>query len=541
MVGGAFRIMGKVLILGLDGATWRLFAPWARAGRMPHLRALMERGSWGSLRSTVPPLTLPAWSSFMTGRNPGGHGVFAFRRMTAGRYETGGLASAADLRAPTLWELAGRGGCQVGAISVPPSYPIRPVNGFVVGCMLTPPGEPLAQPPEVAAEIGDYEVDLPAPRGLRRDAPNYLERAVPYLHGLVRQTEQRTQTTLRLMRRPWDLLCVVYYSPDRIQHYFWPYLDEGVAGEERDVRAALDRNYVALDDGIGRLVEAAGPETTVVLVSDHGFVAKPERAFHVNRWLADAGWLHERPFWRLRRWLQRRLVSRERRAQYDTADRMVDMSRTKAWAQTLEPGTTGLWVNVAGRYPLGCVAEGAEYESVRDALVGGLTRVRDEQGRAVFARVERREDMYKGPFVGEAPDVVAVCEERFGVIYESVRRDLRARTLFGPFEELGFNGTHHASGLYLFAGPEIAARGEHDEYPIESIAPTSLHLLGLPVPRAMEGPVCTSLFREEFLNQHPVRYTEEGGEEGAVVADGWKSAEDEARIAEHLRALGYVE
>jgi predicted AlkP superfamily phosphohydrolase/phosphomutase len=237
----------------------------------------------------------------------------------------------------------------------------------------------------------------------------------------------------------------------------------------------------------------------------------------------------------------RKLASRARRAEYDTADRMVDMSRTRAWAQTLEPGTTGIWVNVVGRYPLGCVVEGPEYEALRDALVGGLSRVRDERGHPVFARVARREEMYQGPFVGEAPDVVAVCEERFGVIYESVRRDLRARTLFGPFEELGFTGTHHASGLYLFAGPVVAARGAHDEYPIESIAPTTLHLLGLPVPRAMEGPVCASIFHEEFLHQHPVRYTEEGGDEGATAAGGWKSAADEARIAEHLRALGYVE
>src|SRR5439155_210138 len=125
------RVMGRILIVGLDGATWSLLEPWARMGRMPALAALMDRGAWGTLRSTIPPLTLPAWSSFMTGRNPGAHGVFAFRRLSPGRYETAGLASAADLRAPTLWDIAGRAGKQVGVISVPPSYPLRPVNGFV--------------------------------------------------------------------------------------------------------------------------------------------------------------------------------------------------------------------------------------------------------------------------------------------------------------------------------------------------------------------------------------------------------------------------
>ena len=530
--------MGRILIVGLDGATWSLLEPWARMGRMPALAALMDRGAWGTLRSTIPPLTLPAWSSFMTGRNPGAHGVFAFRRLSPGRYETAGLASAADLRAPTLWDIAGRAGKQVGVISVPPSYPLRPVNGFVVGCMLTPPGEPFTYPPELAEELGDYEIDLAAPRGLKRDDADYRERGLPYLEGLLRQTRQRTAATRVLMRRAWDLLCVVYYAPDRIQHYFWPELT-GAEGDP-DVGRALDANYVALDEALGNLVAAAGPDTTVIVVSDHGFGTKPERTFHLNRWLAQHGFLHERPFWRLRRRFIRRLVSASRRAFYDTPDRMVDMARTRAWAQTLEPGTSGIWVNVAGRYPLGCVLEGREYEAVRDDIIDGLERASDAGGRRVFTQVRRREETYRGPYVAEAPDIVAVCDPRFGVIYESVRRDLRARSLFGPFQELGFTGTHDAAGIYLFAGPEIRAAGRQGEYPIESIAPTALHLLGLPVPRGMEGRIFSSLMDPDFLRLHPPRVSDELEDETGS-ATGWKSAEDEARIAAHLRSLGYVE
>ena len=539
MVPGAFPTMGKVLIVGLDGATWSLFEPWARGGRMPGLAALMARGTWGPLRSTVPPLTLPAWSSMMTGRNPGGHGIFAFRRMVPGSYRTGGLATAADLRAPTMWDVAGRAGKHVGVVNVPPSYPIRPVNGFVVSCMLTPPGEPFTDPPELADEIGDYQIDLPAPRGLRRADPDFLARGLPYLEGLLRQTRLRTGATLTLMRRPWDLLCVVFYAPDRIQHYFWPELTGAGAGEPA-VRAALEAVYAAVDEGLGHLVAAAGPDTTVILVSDHGFAPKPERAFHLNRWLAGRGLLRERPLWRLRRRIVRRLVPAAERARYDTVDRMVDMSRTRAWAQTLEPGTAGIWCNVQGRNPLGCVAEGSEYEALRADLVEGLHGMRDEQGRSLFTRVCRREELYHGPFVAEAPDVLALCASHVGVIYESVRRDLRARSLFGPFEELGFTGSHHATGLYLFAGPPIRALGTHGEYPIESIAPTALHLLGVPVPRRMEGPVCTSLLREDFLRDQPIRFADDEADDSPATS-GWKSAADEERIAEHLRALGYVE
>jgi predicted AlkP superfamily phosphohydrolase/phosphomutase len=112
--------MVRALVIGLDGATWSVLEPWAVAGRLPNLRALMARGTWGTLRSTVPALTMPAWSTFMTGRNPGGHGIFAFQRLDATSYGPRGLANAADLGAPTVWDIAGRAGRSVGVVNVPP-------------------------------------------------------------------------------------------------------------------------------------------------------------------------------------------------------------------------------------------------------------------------------------------------------------------------------------------------------------------------------------------------------------------------------------
>src|SRR5947208_3650722 len=224
--------MANVLIIGLDGATWRVLEPWARAGRLPHLAGLMARGSWGTLRSTVPALTLPAWSSLTTGRNPGAHGVFAFRRLTSGR----------------------------------------------------------------------------------------------------------TAAALHLMRtRPTDVLGVVFYAPDRIQHCFWTYVDGGVA-PDTEVATAVAGVYAALDQGLGDLTAAAGPEATVILVSDHGFGPKPSHAVHVNRWLADAGFLRQRPLWTLRRKVIRKVLPRSWRSRLDVIDHiLVDRPRSRAWADTLEP------------------------------------------------------------------------------------------------------------------------------------------------------------------------------------------------------------
>jgi predicted AlkP superfamily phosphohydrolase/phosphomutase len=533
----------QVLIIGLDGATWRLFEPWARTGRLPHLAALMARGTWGTLRSTVPALTLPAWASFMTGKNPGAHGVFGFRRFAPDRYEPGGLANASDLRAATLWDLAGRAGRRVGVVNVPPSYPIRPVNGYVVSCMLTPPGEPFTDPPEVAAELGDYQIDIPPPGVLRRDAPDYRTRALTYLHGMREQTRQRGEAVLRVMqRRQADLVCVVFYAPDRIQHYFWHCLDPTTDGAADPEIATLAADiYTVLDEAVGRLVAAAGPDATTVIISDHGFVPKPARAVHINRWLADQGLVARRPFWTLRRKIIRKLFPAPWRQRYDTMEHiLVNRARTRAWAETIFTGTAGIWVHVAGRYPLGCVAPGAEYEAVRRQIAIGLGALHDERGRRVFRCVERREDLYRGPYVAEAPDLLAVCEDDFGVVFESLRRELREQALFGPFEEQGYTGTHDPDGIYLAAGPPIGTLGAHEDYPIESIAPTVLHLLGLPVPRSMEGPVCTSFMREEFLRDHPVRFSDDATDAPAEAA-GWRSGADEAKIADHLRALGYLE
>jgi predicted AlkP superfamily phosphohydrolase/phosphomutase len=533
--------MGKVLIIGLDGATWDVLGRLVEAGSLRNLATLMKRGAWGTLHSTIPPVTLPAWSSFMTGKNPGAHGVFGFRRTMPDRYEEGGLANASDVRSATMWEIAGEAGRHVGVISVPPSYPLPEVNGFVVGCMLTPAGEPIAAPPDVAQELAGYTADVRPPLGLRRGQPDYVQRGAAYLGALAEQTRERTAATVRLMKRPWDLLCVVYYAPDRMQHYFWPYLEKDVvADEEREIRQGLDQVFRALDDALGTLAAEAGPETTLILVSDHGCGAKPDQAVYVNRWLANRGLLRERPLWRLRRKLLTKIMSRARRLRYDTDEHRVDRRRTRAWAETLDPTTVGIWINDRGRYPLGCVGTKGEYEDVRRRLIDDLRALTDRHGRRVFSRVDRREDVYRGAFVGEAPDIVGLCERAFGVIYGSLRRDLRAHSPFGPFEELGFTGTHDVRGMYLFAGPSIEPLGAHQEYPIESVAPTTLHLLGLPVPRSMEGPVCASLFRGDFLREHPVRYTDDDGG-GPRARGGWKSSDDEARIREHLHALGYVE
>src|SRR5262249_38369000 len=198
----------RVLVLGLDGASFRLLEPFAARGDMPELARLMAAGCHGELRSTFPPLTPPAWSSFMTGKNPGKHGVVSFRRAPAG-YRTGDFINARTLRARTLWDIVGGQGYTVGAINVVPSDPVQPIDGFMVSCMLSAPGaKDIIYPPEYRPLLGDdYVISLEPPQQLVPSDPRYGEKAMDYLQRLRRLGLRRREVALRLMReRPCDLL-----------------------------------------------------------------------------------------------------------------------------------------------------------------------------------------------------------------------------------------------------------------------------------------------------------------------------------------------
>src|SRR5579883_1010028 len=407
-------------------------------------------------------------------------------------------------------------------------------------------------PEEVLCAVGSVEDDAEEVAGPAPSEPQHRLGPQPrlrhkrvqigaYLDALVTQTRLRTEAVLRLAgRRPCDLLGVVFYAPDRAQHLFWPYAATPHASGNPRVAAAVAALYAAVDDAVGRLVAAAGPEATVVLVSDHGFAPAPTRLVRVNRWLVAEGLLVRRPLWSLRRKIIRRWLP----ARFDTDDYiLLDRARSRAWCVPLDgPGEAAVWVHVRGRYPLGCVAPGREYESVRDHIVAGLRELRDADGSTVFAGVWRREELYHGPYATEAPDVIARCNPGYAVSMLALRADMKAERVIEPFDSVAFNGhtgVHHPDGIYLFAGPPVAARGPQPPQPIEAIAPTVLHLLDLPVPRAMEAPPCTALLAPAYLTSHPLRYRDDPGLPGPFV-EPMRPDADQAAIEDHLRALGYL-
>ena len=537
----------RVLVIGLDGATFRLLGPFAASGEMPELARLMAAGCHGELRSTYPPLTPPAWSSFMTGKNPGKHGVVSFRRPPAG-YRTGDFISAKTLKAKTLWELVGEAGLTVGSLHVVPSYPVRPVNGFMVSCMLSPPGaKDIIYPPEFCSLLGeDYVISLEPPTQLVASHADYRAQALDYLARLRRLGQRRLEATLRPMKeRPCDLLSVIFYEPDRVQHFFWQHLTgtgppEVAPAVIEEIASHARAIYRDLDVAVGELRQASGPDTVTFIISDHGFGPAPSRFVHVNRWLADNGWLHVHRSWRLRRRLAKRLPANLRK-RWDTVENVfVNWSRSYAWCDAMETRSAALWLNVEGRQPQGRIRPGAEYERLREEIRQGLAELRDD-GRPVFEQVARREDVYHGPMTELAPDLLLYANPTHGLRFNGPRPELRARATFVDFIDYGFTGAHEPAGIYIVAGPDIAALGRQDTKPIESLAPTILSLLGLPIPDGMDAGPLLDFLTPEARARTDVRYVPdvaptEGGEDDAYGSEG-----DRAQVEARLRALGYVE
>ncbi|MGD2175389.1 MAG: alkaline phosphatase family protein, partial [Candidatus Brocadiaceae bacterium] len=440
----------NVLVIGLDSATLDLVRPWAAEGILPNLASLLEEGAVGPLRSTLPPLSPAAWSTFATGVGPGQHGILDFQQFEPTSYDVR-FVNASDRRGLPFWEAAGAQGVRGGVLNVPVTYPPRGYNGFIVSGMLTPRRSPaMASPSSVFRDLmeasPEYAIDVDlADRGARGAARRFVERSTAVLRA-------RRDAALGLYRkhRP-PLFCVVFTTADRISHYFWRHYEAVEAGrarneEEELLGRSLQAAYRELDEAVGALTHEAGPETDVLVLSDHGagplrrglnlyavlegaeLLVRRERGM-IARLVKDAltafAWRSPR---RLQRAIKTFLPGLTRRAAGMVASGGIDWQRTLAYPTGY---CSGVFVNLRGRQPAGAVPD-ADYEDVRDRIVEVLAGLIDpETGGPVFARVARREEVWSGPRARRFPDVFAEPAE---AIYDLgiLRADKHPGQVFYP-------------------------------------------------------------------------------------------------------------
>lgn len=452
----------KVLVVGLDCAEPSLVLDRWR-DELPALSGLMARGVYGPLTSVVPPITVPAWSCMMASRTPGDLGVYGFRNRTGHSYDGLAIADSTAIGAPRLWDLATRNGKPSIVLGVPGTYPVRPLNGVMVSCFLTPSTQSqYTYPPTLRAEVervvGEYLFDCPDFRTEDKD-------------DLLRQVYEMTDRRFRLAdhllaTKPWELFVMVEMGPDRMHHGFWKFMDrEHRRYEPTKYESAILDYHRHVDGLVAGLLRHADGDTTVLVVSDHG-AKRMDGGVRVNEWLRREGLL---------------ATLREPAGVSSLADVGVDWSRTLAWG---EGGYySRVFLNVRGREPDGIVAP-EDYERVRDDLARRLEAIPDEHGRPMGTKVFKPEELYEAP-EGVPPDLIVL----FG--------DLRWRsvgTVGGGDGVLTFendtgpdDANHAQDGLLIMAGPGVAAAGRREGMQLLDVAPTVLELLGLEPLPTMRG------------------------------------------------------
>ena len=453
----------KTIVIGWDCAEPTLiFDQWL--DDLPNLKSLVEGGQYGTLTSSIPPITVPAWSCMTSSKDPGKLGIYGFRNRSDHSYDKLGIATSLAVKEKRIWDLMGEHGKDSTVLGVPGTFPMtRPIRGHMVTGFLTPDinadyTRPVTLKKEIELLVGEYLLDV---KGFRTDNKQWL------LDQIYEMTDKRFKVGKYLLnQKPWDLFWMVEMGTDRIHHGFWSQMDpthhRHVPGNE--FINAIHDYYVHLDGLMGDMLAKVDREKTVIwVVSDHGAKCMVG-GFCFNTWLMNEGYLH---------------LKEPPTPGQKFSTNLVDWSKTKAWG---EGGYYGrLFMNVQGREPEGIIPPD-QYDAVRDEIVAKLEAHPDHEGKLMGTRAYRPQELYK-EINRIAPDLLVI----FGELRWRSVGSLGNDGVFTFSNDTGPDDANHAQeGLYVMTHPSLPT-GRVDGPTLYDVTPTILTTMGLPVPDDMRG------------------------------------------------------
>ncbi|MBN1826578.1 MAG: alkaline phosphatase family protein [Candidatus Eisenbacteria bacterium] len=484
----------RVAVIGLDGATWDILDPWIEEGILPNLARLRAEGCRGDLESVLPPLSAPAWTSAITGVNPAKHGIFDFELVDRRKFLPV-PATSLDRRAKAAWEYMTESGRRSVVISVPVTSPPDSVDGIMISGFPHLDQSGYTWPPELESELLGWRLD------------RYGEYLPPggedaFLVNLNATREARARIALDLFQNEdWELFWLVFMGTDKVQHFFWKFMDpEGreVDPELRERYGSAIRDFwIRTDEIVGTFLDAMDDRTVLFVISDHGF-GPVTRELQVLRWLWGEGYCDPNPV------------------------------RSRVLYFTHLGGR--MTVNDKKRFPMGVVepeARNALLHEIRDKL---LALEDPENGAKVVRAAYKKEEIYNGPLMDDAPDLIFLPERGYffgrGSPYEEGE---------GIFREPSytFSAYHEPRGIFLAQGPFVKRGGVAGGMKLIDLVPTVLRLLGEPIPEEMDGRPMEGPFEPGIDERAPLRVTGR-----SITRDIPADAVAEAR--ENLEALPYL-
>lgn len=475
----------RTIVIGLDGAAFRVLDPFMDKGLMPNLKRLKENGSAGILKSTFPPTTAPAWTAFMTGKNPDEHGLFDFRKpLHHTKKRT--LVSSRDIKARKIWDILSENEKITGIVNVPMTYPPEQINGIMISGFLTPDKDARMIYPgslfnDFIENVPGYEIDIMHTKNW------HFKKCKAILKKQGEILSNRIIACKYIMRKlDWDFFMVVLEDMDRIQHVLWNCF------EKKYERKHIEGYYTFIDSKIGELIDGLEDKCNIILVSDHGFIGK-RKLFYVNNWLNNIGLFESKKKERSKRFLRKLDIFNLRRIMRKTIKTPnLDYSSQIMWQNTKAYSGNwseyGIYINLVGREPFGIVSND-EYEELREFIIKEISTLSDGENCKIVKRAFKREEMFPGSYTSNIPDILFEVNEDF-LIDENVSYGMDI-TSEAPEHK---SSSHDENGIIIIHGKNVKSGNEILDANIIDLAPTILSMHDVPVPGDMQGKALVNIF-----------------------------------------------